>query len=51
VMMLFVLAWTACSVGGSEKPPFTLPGNYQLTITAAASGGLQHITAVSLTVK
>jgi hypothetical protein len=51
VMMLFVLAWTACSVGGSEKPPFTPPGNYQLVITAAASGGLQHITAVSLTVK
>jgi len=51
VMMLFVLAWTACSVGGSEKPPFTPPGNYQLVITAAASGGLQHIAAVSLAVK
>jgi hypothetical protein len=51
VMMLFVLAWTACSVGGSEKPPFTPPGNYQLVITAAASGGPQHIAAVSLTVQ
>jgi hypothetical protein len=51
VMMLFVLAWTACSVGGSEKPPFTPPGNYQLAITVTASGGLQHIAAVSLTVK
>jgi len=51
VMMLFVLTWTACSVGGSEKPPFTPPGNYQLAITAAASGGLQHIAAVSLAVK
>jgi hypothetical protein len=51
VMMLFVLAWTACSVGGSEKPPFTPPGNYQLAITVTASGGLQHIAAVSLAVK
>jgi hypothetical protein len=51
VMMLFVLAWTACSVGGSENPPFTPPGNYQLAITVTASGGLQHIAAVSLTVK
>jgi len=51
VMMLFVLAWTACSVGGSERPPFTPPGNYQLAITVAASGGLQHIATVSLTVK
>jgi len=51
MMMLLVLAWTACSVGGSEKPPYTPTGNYQLVVTATAPGGLQHSIAVGLTVK
>jgi hypothetical protein len=51
VMMLLVLAWTACSVGGSEKPPYTPSGNYQLIVTATAPGGLEHSIAVGLAVR
>jgi len=51
MMMLLVLAWTACSVGGSEKPPYTPSGSYQLVVTATAPGGLEHSIAVVLIVR
>jgi hypothetical protein len=51
MMMLLVLAWTACSVGGSEKPPYTPSGSYQLVVTATAPDGLQHSIAVVLIVR
>jgi hypothetical protein len=51
MMMLLVLVWTACSVGGSEKPPYTPSGSYQLVVTATAPGGLEHSIAVVLIVR
>jgi hypothetical protein len=51
VMMLLVLAWTACSVGGSEKPPFTPTGNYVLVVKASAPGGLEHSISIGLSVR
>jgi hypothetical protein len=51
LLMLMGLAWTACSVGGSEKPAYTPSGSYLLVVTATSTSGLVHNVTFGLTVK